>query len=87
MWKHYSKPPSVLGHEASSADKNTNLAEITNIRQNVDEIDPLVKTGPATLHSVVITVVGSALIAAAVSFVITKLYIPGGQKVSMYMYI
>eukprot|EP00731_Ephydatia_muelleri_P025476 Em0017g559a len=80
MWKHYSKPPSVLGHEASSADKNTNLAEITNIRQNVDEIDPLVKTGPATLHSVVITVVGSALIAAAVSFVITKLYIPGGQK-------
>ena len=84
MWKHYSKPPSVLGHEASSADKNTNLA---NVRQNVDEIDPLVKTGPATLHSVVITVVGSALIAAAVSFVITKLYIHGGKKVSMYMYI
>lgn len=83
--KHYSKAntvTSVLGHEASSADKNTNLADV---KQNGDDLESLVKTGTSTLYNVLVssvTVVGSALIAAAISFVITKLHIHSGQKVS-----
>ena len=85
-WKQYSIPSSMVGQEANNAEKNTNVAEVTNTGKDVDPMLPLANMGISLqiLIMPIVTVVGSALIAAIISVIVTK--VSNGQQVHLILY-
>lgn len=85
MWKHYSVPnmvPALVGQEANYIDKNTNIAGVANVDYNSPQLVNI-DTSRHVLIVPFITVIGSALIAAVIALVVTRL--SSGKQVHVYL--